>query len=690
METDSSNKVLRESLAYLIGYFVSTVSHDTDEWIAWGVPYIRLCVESLDLDSDLTDKIRSTFMGSIGHIGSSIGSVGSRMSLYVYADEDNEWTHIRPLHTYLEEISLKLDQWDEKLILSFFLQAMSRMSANGYDARFRVLLAHRICHMFQLPVDAVKRIETTAVTTAGGVPAFKTAPETKIGESVGTFRAWKVGFAAASGGALMFCAGGMSAPAIVSSILTLMGTSGTTSTLVINMTSLLTHYGIRALTSAMTTMGAGVASWKMFRRTDALREFLLEPLQPPRVTHMSESTLMIGDSGSSVPDISANDGVGVYILVPGHCSEKADLQELWGCDMYLEKALEDDVKVGVKVEVQNEGNIEVKAAVAVESCDVSDSDDTNNENTGSIPTEDSSSSGEQTLENSWASLSQDICGRQIGWWRSVMSESLSGDPYVLHWDMAAMHRLYHAQRDFLLDKSVHLAAEELLKLASPVFCAAALPLAVLERASEIDCPWLVAMDRAEQAGKLLASVLLNNKEKADLSSSSNDISPTSNRPVTLIGYGMGARVIFHCLNSLAAEGDRGRGIVESAVLIGTPVGTHRSEWAAARRVVAGRLVNCYSTHDWFLALMYRCRSWDVGVAGIQPVYCDASHSVALQPLSETSGALSTTSSGPRMHIPSPDEMPPVGDIENIDITHMVRSHVDYADSLVTILGRVFS
>ena len=37
--------------------------------------------------------------------------------------------------------------------------------------------------------------------------------------------------------------------------------------------------------------------------------------------------------------------------------------------------------------------------------------------------------------------------------------------------------------------------QQLLKFASPLIGAAALPLTVLEQASELDCPWLVVMDR---------------------------------------------------------------------------------------------------------------------------------------------------------------------------------------------------
>jgi len=44
------------------------------------------------------------------------------------------------------------------------------------------------------------------------------------------------------------------------------------------------------------------------------------------------------------------------------------------------------------------------------------------------------------------------------------------------------------------------------------------------------------------------------------------------RPITLIGYGMGARVIFHCLEYLAeVGGEAGKGIVENVLLIGAPI-----------------------------------------------------------------------------------------------------------------------
>jgi hypothetical protein len=130
--------------------------------------------------------------------------------------------------------------------------------------------------------------------------------------------------------------------------------------------------------------------------------------------------------------------------------------------------------------------------------------------------------------------------------------------------------------------------------------AATLPLMLMDKINELDDPWVVAMDRANQAGKLLARVLLAEHQRnrrlaqrggacSPVNSASTDgaglggggyecitasgaTSPTAKmvgRPITLVGYGMGARLIFHCLETLASEGGAdARGIVENAVLIG--------------------------------------------------------------------------------------------------------------------------
>lgn len=70
-----------------------------------------------------------------------------------------------------------------------------------------------------------------------------------------------------------------------------------------------------------------------------------------------------------------------------------------------------------------------------------------------------------------------------------------------------------------------------------IMTAIAWPAALIAASSMIDNPWHVCTRRASEAGKQLAEVLLSREQ--------------GNRPVTLIGFSLGARVIFSCLEELA-------------------------------------------------------------------------------------------------------------------------------------------
>lgn len=89
------------------------------------------------------------------------------------------------------------------------------------------------------------------------------------------------------------------------------------------------------------------------------------------------------------------------------------------------------------------------------------------------------------------------------------------------------------------------------------------------------------------------------------------------RPVTLIGVSLGARVVHACLRELARR--RAFGLVDTVVMVGAPVPSDAESWAAARAVVAGRVVNVYEEGDGVLGLMYRAASAQLGVAGLEAV-----------------------------------------------------------------------
>ena len=129
------------------------------------------------------------------------------------------------------------------------------------------------------------------------------------------------------------------------------------------------------------------------------------------------------------------------------------------------------------------------------------------------------------------------------------------------------------------------------------------PLALVKIARVVENPFSIAKFRAEKAGKVLAEALINRTQ--------------GERPVTLVGYSLGARVIWSCLITLAER--RAFGLVESAVLIGSPSPSDIGTWRLMRTAVSGRLVNVYSTNDYLLAFIHRASSLQYGVAGLAPI-----------------------------------------------------------------------
>src|SRR5271170_2392165 len=100
------------------------------------------------------------------------------------------------------------------------------------------------------------------------------------------------------------------------------------------------------------------------------------------------------------------------------------------------------------------------------------------------------------------------------------------------------------------------------------------------------------------------------------------ISPncTGERPVTLLAYSLGSRLVHQTLLRLAEK--RAFNIVENVIFIGSPLpAQNTASWRAIRCVVSGRVVNCYVQDDWVLGFVYRGGSLEWGVAGLEEVNC---------------------------------------------------------------------
>ncbi|KAI0885292.1 uncharacterized protein GGS22DRAFT_179834 [Annulohypoxylon maeteangense] len=129
------------------------------------------------------------------------------------------------------------------------------------------------------------------------------------------------------------------------------------------------------------------------------------------------------------------------------------------------------------------------------------------------------------------------------------------------------------------------------------------PVGIVRISKVVDNHWCIGMVRAEKAGNVLADILMNRLY--------------GERPVTLVGFGLGARSIYACLMCLAEK--RAFGLVENVIMMGAPCPTEVRACSALRSVVAGRFVNVYSKNDYILGFLYRSCHWPMGIAGLQPI-----------------------------------------------------------------------
>ena len=75
------------------------------------------------------------------------------------------------------------------------------------------------------------------------------------------------------------------------------------------------------------------------------------------------------------------------------------------------------------------------------------------------------------------------------------------------------------------------------QVAATLVLAAALPMTVISIMNSVDETWTLMFNRSDEAGKELARSLLVNKG--------------GHRPVSLVGYSFGARIIYSCLKELS-------------------------------------------------------------------------------------------------------------------------------------------
>ncbi|XP_040085374.1 transmembrane and coiled-coil domain-containing protein 4 isoform X2 [Oryx dammah] len=214
----------------------------------------------------------------------------------------------------------------------------------------------------------------------------------------------------------------------------------------------------------------------------------------------------------------------------------------------------------------------------------------------------------------------------------------SREQYCLAWEAKYLMELGNAL-ETILSGLANMVAQEALKytVLSGIVAALTWPASLLSVANVIDNPWGVCLYRSAEVGKHLAHILLSRQQ--------------GRRPVTLIGFSLGARVIYFCLQEMAQEKDC-QGIIEDVILLGAPVDGEAKNWEPFRKVVSGRIVNGYCRADWLLSFVYRTSSVRLRVAGLQPVLLQDRR------------------------------------VENVDLSSVVSGHLDYARQMDVILKAV--
>jgi hypothetical protein len=131
-----------------------------------------------------------------------------------------------------------------------------------------------------------------------------------------------------------------------------------------------------------------------------------------------------------------------------------------------------------------------------------------------------------------------------------------------------------------------------------------LPMALSKLGYLLDNPWSVSLDRAWASGLILADSLINRN--------------LGGRPVTLVGFSLGARLVYSCLVELARRG--AHGLIQDVFIFGAPVVFKKNQFVLARTIVSGRFVNGFSRKDWILGYLFRATSGGLGrVFGLAPI-----------------------------------------------------------------------
>lgn len=215
-------------------------------------------------------------------------------------------------------------------------------------------------------------------------------------------------------------------------------------------------------------------------------------------------------------------------------------------------------------------------------------------------------------------------------------DPIMGDMYSVNWEPEMLQSTGQTIQ-ILATEALTQGLQQVLAstILGALMAGLSLPIVLTKLSYLIDNPWTVSLARADATGLILADSLIDRNLGV--------------RPITLVGFSLGSRVIFSCLKELARRG--ALGLVQNVYLFGSPIVAKKDEYIRARTVVSGRFVNGYAMNDWILGYLFRA----------------------------TSGGIMRVSGLSEVDVPG---------IENKDVTEMVPGHMAYRGMMPSLLQEV--
>lgn len=697
MKLETENKLL---LCELIGYLLTKIVHNEQEFKNWGQPFL----ESIFYSQFGTEEGPILLLEA----QKNLNPVFCSNSSILFESETIDFNDFVYISSFEEKLldslhffsSCSEDQTNE-LLNDYFRCFYSYINnKNHYDSRAR-LIANKICRLLSSSAHKFLEMEQKYQSTELSIQDDHAKEENSFYSSfqkissaiprdslVVSYRLWRVAFIAAGGGAMVGMASFMAAPAIVASVVPLLTTVSTFTQYSLSIDTFLMYVGylnFPILPALFGSYGANLATTKMLKRTAELNQFDLIPLHIKNIE----------------PSVSLNKFLPVFILVCGHIEEKIDPRELWGGNGSV-LMIDDEIRLDSEGKIKEDVSFIPRIEHEIHTiCDA-------------MEKVIHSSNVLASKSNDWEELKVSY----QGWWRDLVPY---GDEFVLRWESNLLNQLNENFFSLLKGKiygEIYGKVMSNLWQMTPLYSlknSLGLPKLALSKIKDLDDAWALAIDRSIQAGKLLAMTLLKQKKE------SSDF-----RPINLVGYGMGARLIYHCLETLVnniEDQEHVKGIIDNVVFIGAPVSANRSQWIKIRNIVTNRLINCYSRYDWILALFYRSRSYDIFIAGLHPIIIKPSstnnlHSLNIDPklpIIQSSEVKSSSDSTNHEEVTleinftsmensllqsdnSLDvlakydnmlmQLDKIHDIENFDVTDLVYYQGDYPKVLPSIINRI--